>query len=62
MKMLSINDQLKDAIFIFTILLVSFSSVTIATVSADNLNFRIVALPDTQFYSESYPWIFTNQT
>jgi hypothetical protein len=25
-------------------------------------NFTIVALPDTQFYSESYPWIFENQT
>jgi peptidoglycan/xylan/chitin deacetylase (PgdA/CDA1 family) len=25
-------------------------------------NFTIVALPDTQKYSESYPWIFDNQT
>jgi hypothetical protein len=25
-------------------------------------NFTIVALPDTQNYSESYPWIFENQT
>ena len=25
-------------------------------------NFTIIALPDTQFYSESYPWIFDNQT
>jgi len=25
-------------------------------------NFTIVALPDTQYYSASYPWIFDNQT
>ena len=25
-------------------------------------DFAVVALPDTQFYSESYPWIFDNQT
>jgi hypothetical protein len=25
-------------------------------------NFAIVALPDTQYYSQSYPWIFENQT
>jgi len=25
-------------------------------------NFTIIALPDTQYYSESYPYIFTNQT
>ena len=62
MNMLPTNDQLKDIIFIFTILLVSFSNVTIATVSAGDQNFSIVVLPDTQFYSESYPGIFTNQT
>lgn len=55
------NDQLKNAIFIF-ILLLLLGSVTIATVSADAQNFSIVVLPDTQHYSESYPWIFTNQT
>jgi hypothetical protein len=34
------------------------------TASADSTqeNFTIVALPDTQFYSQSYPWIFDNQT
>ena len=60
------NDQLKDAIFIFIISLVSvsFSSVTIAsaTASTDEQNFSIVVLPDTQHYSECYPGIFTNQT
>ena len=25
-------------------------------------NFSIIVLPDTQYYSESYPWIFENQT
>ena len=62
------NDRIKDAIFIFIILLVSvsFSSVTSAsasaTASADEQNFSLVVLPDTQHYSERYPWIFTNQT
>ena len=27
-----------------------------------NENFTIVVLPDTQYYSERYPWIFDNQT
>ena len=31
--------------------------------SADDLeNFTIVVLPDTQYYSDNYPWIFDNQT
>jgi hypothetical protein len=25
-------------------------------------NFTIIVLPDTQYYSENYPWIFDNQT
>ena len=33
-----------------------------ASASQSPENFTIVALPDTQFYSESYPWIFENQT
>jgi 3',5'-cyclic AMP phosphodiesterase CpdA len=33
-----------------------------ASASPSPENFTIVALPDTQYYSESYPWIFENQT
>ncbi len=33
------------------------------TISSYNLeNFTIIVLPDTQYYSEEYPWIFDNQT
>ena len=33
------------------------------TYSADDVeNFTIVVLPDTQYYSDNYPWIFDNQT
>ncbi len=33
------------------------------TYSADDVeNFTIVVLPDTQYYSDKYPWIFDNQT
>jgi parallel beta-helix repeat protein len=40
------------------------TTITPQTASANpsQENFTIVVLPDTQFYSESYPWIFENQT
>jgi len=61
--MSSTNNHLKNAIFIFTILLLlGITNVTIATASANAQNFSIVVLPDTQHYSECYPQIFTNQT
>ena len=34
----------------------------ISPASADLVSFTIIALPDTQFYSESYPGVFDNQT
>jgi hypothetical protein len=39
-------------------------TITLKTASANQTqeNFTIVALPDTQFYSSDYPWIFENQT
>jgi hypothetical protein len=33
-----------------------------ASAKSSSENFTIVALPDTQYYSERYPWIFENQT
>jgi 3',5'-cyclic AMP phosphodiesterase CpdA len=46
-----------------TISLLLFSlSFNLASASPSPENFTIVALPDTQYYSESYPWIFENQT
>jgi hypothetical protein len=33
-----------------------------ASANTTQENFTIVALPDTQYYSQNYPWIFENQT
>ena len=40
------------------------SSLTVLNVKAqqDLKNFTIIVLPDTQYYSDNYPWIFENQT
>ena len=41
-----------------------FSSLTVLNVKAqkDLDKFTIIVLPDTQYYSDDYPWIFENQT
>jgi hypothetical protein len=46
------------------LLTLSSSSNTVSASSSPDSpeNFTIVVLPDTQFYSQSYPWIFENQT
>jgi predicted MPP superfamily phosphohydrolase len=46
---------------LIAILLFNMTSQT-ASANSSPENFTIVALPDTQFYSESYPMIFENQT
>ena len=59
--------------FIFRIFLLSLSLIGLVTslpiiIGAKSIaldseeNFTIVVLPDTQHYSEDYPWIFENQT
>jgi hypothetical protein len=49
------------AIIALPSLIITTSSQT-ASASAPSENFTIVALPDTQYYSQSYAWIFENQT
>lgn len=58
------NNHLKlTKVFLIVAVLVIFSSIiTSANATNQNRNFSIIVLPDTQHYSESYPWIFTNQT
>src|SRR5579859_3579973 len=46
--------------FVFSFLLVA-SLLAPALVSAQNGNFTVVVLPDTQYYSESYPAILNSQ-
>jgi hypothetical protein len=68
-KKVSINSS-KDALLTILLaasLIATLSltiSITLQTASADNSpeNFTIVVLPDTQYYSQSYPWIFEDQT
>ncbi|MCP4259622.1 MAG: hypothetical protein GY774_19240, partial [Planctomycetes bacterium] len=43
------------------LVLIVLSSMIVMQASAAN-SFTIVVLPDTQYYSESYPWIFEAQT
>ena len=42
--------------------IVTITSSQTASANPTQENFTIVVLPDTQYYSQSYPWIFENQT
>jgi len=56
------NNQLTKAFLIVALLVIFSIGITSANTASQNQNFSIIVLPDTQHYSESYPWIFTNQT
>ena len=46
------------------VIILGLSSLTVLNVNAqqDLEKFTIIVLPDTQYYSDTYPWIFDNQT
>jgi hypothetical protein len=49
------------SLFILSPLIITMTLQTASANSAQE-NFTIIALPDTQYYSQSYAWIFENQT
>ncbi len=56
------DTQLTKVFLIFAVLIIFNSIIASASTTNQNRNFSIIVLPDTQRYSEDYPWIFTNQT